>query len=191
MERERERGRRGKEREREREREREKEPGPSGAQQRDLCASARPSRAQRRVEDEGGERRRGGGGPTGKGPGLGAVAGPYIPKNRLHIDLGLGRRREAPATLPLLSFSPSTLPPSIPPKTEQGSALNKQLYKHWWSLSETATLNTEVLRWKEEVRARDGERGATCGDFCGGKKLAGSHDGDKNRLSSCDLLIRF
>lgn len=76
-----------KEREREsgRESEREREPGPSGAQQRDLCASARPSRAQRRVEDEGVERRRGGrggGGSTGKGPGLGPMAGPYIPKKQ-------------------------------------------------------------------------------------------------------------
>lgn len=74
-----------KERERERGREREREPGPSGAQQRDLCASARPSRAQRRVEDEGVERRRGGrggGGSTGKGPGLGPMAGPYIPKKQ-------------------------------------------------------------------------------------------------------------
>lgn len=32
-------------------------PGHSGAQQRGLCASARPSQAQRRVEDEGGGRR--------------------------------------------------------------------------------------------------------------------------------------
>lgn len=73
--------------------------------------------------------------------------------------------------LQLLSPSfPSPPPPSLPSKTEQGSALNKQLYKHWWSLSETATLNTEVLRWKEGVIARDGEGGTMCGDFCGGKK---------------------
>lgn len=96
-ERKRERGREG----RKRESMRDREPGSSGAQQRGLCASARPSRAQRRVEDEGGERRQGGGGgPTGKGPGLGPVAGAYIPQNRLHIDLGLGSHEETPSTPP-------------------------------------------------------------------------------------------
>lgn len=74
-------------RERESERKRVRENGPSGAQQRNLCASARPSQAQRRVQDkEGGVGRgprpggfgRGGGGagaPQEKGPGLRHIAG--------------------------------------------------------------------------------------------------------------------
>lgn len=64
-------------------------------------------------------------------------------KNRLHIDLGFGRhwlQLQPPPPPPSLLSSPTQLPP----KTEQGSALNKQLYKHWWSLSKTARARRDV-----------------------------------------------
>lgn len=67
--------------------------------------------------------------------------------------------------------------------------MNKQLYKHWWSLSKAATLNTEVLRWKEGVR--ESKRRELCGDFCGENTLAGGHDRDRKRKFTCDLKIRL
>lgn len=68
--------------------------------------------------------------------------------------------------------------------------MNKQLYKHWWSLSKTATLNTEVLRWKEGVRGRESEGAEMCGGFCGGNTFAGGHDGDRKRRFTRDLKSR-
>lgn len=59
----------------------------------------------------------------------------------------MGRLQLLPPPHPPPSFFILLLRP--PSQTEQGSALNKQLYKHWWSLSKTATLNTEVLRRRE------------------------------------------
>lgn len=163
-------GKRKKEKEREAERGgkesmRDREPGSSGAQQRGLCASARPSRAQRRVEDEGGERRQGGGGggPTGKGPGLGPVAGAYIPQNRLHIDLGLGSHEETPSTPP--PSNPFLLH-SPPPQLSRGQL--------WISnYTSTGAVCLRLPPWTQKYwdgrkkQQRGSEWGAkTCGDFC-------------------------
>lgn len=52
-----------------------------------------------------------------------------LQKNRLHIDLGLGRHQ---GRLQLHPGPPLT--PAFLPQIGQGSALNKQFYKSWWSL---------------------------------------------------------
>lgn len=92
-----------------------REPGPSGLEQRDLCASARPSRARRRAEDEGGQRRRGGGG--GRLPGFGTCGCSLCPlpspKNRHHINLALAEIRR----IKLQSPPPPSNPP---PKLNRG-----------------------------------------------------------------------